>query len=341
MRLGRSIAAATTILLGWNAIAAAHDVGVAFVELQETPSGSYVLTAGAPPAVAHRYGPPVLPDRFELAEGPASTRQIQMGQLRYEFSAPDSRLTATDELLLDWPRVGAMVKIRWQDGTTVNRFFPRTTGGIPIDMSMLQAGSGSLLDTAWRYTNLGTEHILLGIDHLLFVLGLLLIVRDGWTLVKTITSFTVAHSVTLALATLGIVQVQPKAVDTLIALSIVFLAVEIMHAREGRKGLTVTSPWIVAFAFGLLHGLGFAGALNELGLPQSEIPAALLFFNVGVEIGQMIFVLAFLLLRWSFRRLEVHWPRWSEPLPAYAIGTFAMCWFLGRATLIIPGPWSG
>jgi len=119
------------------------------------------------------------------------------------------------------------------------------------------------------------------------------------------------------------------------------LAVEILHAREGREGLTVNSPWIVAFAFGLLHGLGFAGALNALGLPQSEIPVALLFFNVGVEIGQIIFVLAFLLLRWSFRRLEVHWPRWSEPLPAYAIGTFAMCWFLGRAALIIPGPWSG
>ena len=137
---------------------------------------------------------------------------------------------------------------------------------------------------------------MLGIDHLLFVLGLLLIVNGTWMLVKTITAFTIAHSITLALATLGFVNLPSTPVEAAIALSIVFLAVEIVNARRGRFSFTHAHPWVVAFGFGLLHGLGFAGALSEIGLPPDEIPIALLFFNVGVEIGQLMFVVAVLLL---------------------------------------------
>ena len=142
----------------------------------------------------------------------------------------------------------------------------------------------------------------------MFVFGLMLIVRRGIQLVKTITAFTIAHSITLGLATLGFVNVPGGPVEACIALSIVFLGVEILHARQGRHGLAYRFPWLVAFAFGLLHGLGFAGALSEIGLPKSEIPLALLFFNVGVEVGQLLFVLACLLV--------AHRPKFK---PAFAL----------------------
>ena len=156
---------------------------------------------------------------------------------------------------------------------------------------------------AGEYTRLGIEHILLGIDHLLFVLALLLITRGGWKLVKTVTAFTVAHSITLAAATLGLVHVAQAPVEAAIALSIMFVAAEIIHGAHGQPRLATHAPWLVAFVFGLLHGFGFAGALREVGLPQSDIPVALLFFNVGVEVGQLMFILAVVTILWLASRL--------------------------------------
>ena len=222
-----------------------------------------------------------------------------------------------------------LVRLQWSDGRTQT---------VRLDASK----TDFVVEAApnWRqltmaYMSFGVEHILLGIDHLLFVLGLMLIVRSPGTLVKTITAFTVAHSITLGLAVFGVVHVPSRPVDAAIALSIVFLGAEILHARRGKLGLTFRYPWIVAFAFGLLHGLGFAGALTSLGLPATDIPLALLFFNVGVEIGQLLFVIFFLVLAWAFRTLEVKAPQWSKPLPAYTIGTFATYWFLGRVAVIV------
>ena len=149
------------------------------------------------------------------------------------------------------------------------------------------AGTG---EVAWSYLVLGVEHILGGVDHLLFVLALLLIVRGGKRILITVTAFTVAHSITLVAATLGWVHVPGPPVEAMIALSIVFVAAEIVRGLQGKPGLTARAPWIVAFSFGLLHGFGFAGALAEVGLPQKAIPVALLTFNVGVELGQLIFV---------------------------------------------------
>ena len=180
------------------------------------------------------------------------------------------------------------------------------------------------------YITLGVEHILLGIDHLLFVLGLLLIVRDKWLLLKTITSFTVAHSITLAMATLGFVHVPQAPVEAVIALSILFLATELVKQQEHRASLTERYPWIVAFIFGLLHGFGFAGALSEVGLPQADIPLALLFFNMGVEVGQLIFVAAVLAVTWSITRLRIKWPLWVKEIPAYTIGSVAAFWCIER-----------
>ena len=172
-------------------------------------------------------------------------------------------------------------------------------------------------------------------DHLLFVLALLLIVRGPWMLVKTITAFTVAHSITLGLAALGFINVPSRPVEAAIALCIMFLCVEIMHVRQHNIGLIYRYPWVVAFAFGLLHGLGFAGALADIGLPQGEIPAALLFFNVSVEIGQLRFVAAVLLLAWMLRGLHVEKQNWAKVVPAYIIETLATYWFLERVGSIV------
>ena len=154
-------------------------------------------------------------------------------------------------------------------------------------------------------------------------------------LVKTITAFTVAHSITLALATLGFINVPPRPVEAMIALSIVFLCVEIVHARQGRTGLTYQYPWLVAFAFGLLHGLGFAGALSEIGLALSEIPLALLFFNIGVEIGQLMFVVVLLGIIWGLQRLQFQARGWARAIPVYVIGTLATYWLLERLEAIV------
>ena len=177
---------------------------------------------------------------------------------------------------------------------------------------------------------LGIEHILGGFDHLLFVLGLLLIVRSTRLLIKTITAFTLAHSVTLAMATLGFVHVPQAPVEAVIALSIIFLASELAKQHRGETGLTTRAPWIVALTFGLLHGFGFAGALTEVGLPQSDIPLALLFFNVGVEVGQLMFVAGVLCVTWMIKKMKFRWPVWVEHAPAYAIGSLAAFWFIQR-----------
>ena len=189
------------------------------------------------------------------------------------------------------------------------------------------AGKGEI---AWSYLVLGVEHILGGIDHLLFVLALLLVVSGSWRIVATITAFTVAHSITLVAATLGLVNMPGPPVEAIIALSIVFVSAEVIHGRNGKPGITARAPWVVAFSFGLLHGLGFAGALAEVGLPQTAIPVALLMFNVGVEIGQLLFVGAVLLVVAVVRRLSVSNYDWVTGAAAYAIGSVAAFWTIER-----------
>jgi hydrogenase/urease accessory protein HupE len=199
-------------------------------------------------------------------------------------------------------------------------------------------GSGEVAAT---YLRLGVEHILFGFDHLLFVLALVVLVREWRRVAVTVTAFTVAHSITLAAATLGFVNVPGPPVEATIALSIMLVSVEILNARRGKPSVTTRLPWLVAFSFGLLHGFGFAGALAEVGLPQHAIPVALLFFNVGVEVGQLIFVAAVLslirlllhaasqllepaLVQRTFDRLDV--------TVAYAIGIVAAYWLVERTT---------
>lgn len=226
----------------------------------------------------------------------------------------------------------AMVKVFWLDGQM--RVYT-LTGSQP--KVRLHGSADDARRDAWSYLYLGIEHIMLGVDHLLFVLGLLLIVRDRWMLVKTVTAFTVAHSITLAVATFGVARVAEAPLNAAIALSILFLGPEIVRRWRGETSLTIRHPWIVAFAFGLLHGFGFASGLAQLGLSMDEIPLALLLFNVGVEIGQLAFVFAILLLERSFRLLECHWPKLIERLPGYLVGTLGAYWTIQRVAMLLRG----
>lgn len=237
-------------------------------------------------------------------------------------------------MVLPWRRDGIMLSVTWLNGSVVQRLFSHDAGNITVPLAELQASSGSWINVAKRYTQLGIEHILLGIDHLLFVLALLMIVRGPWMLLKTITAFTIAHSITLGLATLGFVQISSRPVEAAIALSIVFLCVEIVHAQSGRIGITFRYPWVVAFAFGLLHGLGFAGALSAIGLAKGEIPQALLFFNIGVEIGQLLFVATILAVAWALKQLRYSQSGNARLASVYIMGTVAAYWLIERVDLI-------
>lgn len=190
---------------------------------------------------------------------------------------------------------------------------------------------------AGDYLVLGFHHILLGADHLLFVLGLLLIVHGGGALLKTITAFTVAHSLTLGLATLGWGRAPLAPLNASIALSILFLGPEIVRVWRGGTSLTIRSPWVAAFGFGLLHGFGFASGLSMIGMPRAEIPPALLWFNIGVELGQLSFVGLMLALVRSFRVLEMRWPVWGERAPGYAVGVCGAYWTIQRTVMMLLG----
>jgi len=206
----------------------------------------------------------------------------------------------------------------------------------PASPSMVVKGPAGPLDIAWDYTVLGIEHILEGIDHLLFVLCLIFLVRGTGPLVKTVTAFTVAHSITLGAAALGFVSVPTRPVEALIALSIVLLAAAVAGGVRKRSALALRRPWLIAFAFGLLHGFGFAGALSDVGLPQTDIPLALLAFNVGVELGQLLFIAAVLALIAILRFVTAQDVRWGARWAAarlvlvYGIGGVACLWTIQR-----------
>jgi hydrogenase/urease accessory protein HupE len=244
---------------------------------------------------------------------------------RIEF--PGLQLTITD----------ALVRYEFLDGTKGTALVH------PSRPWTVLAAASTRWNVARTYSWLGLEHIWGGVDHLLFVLALLLLVRGWQRVVATITAFTVAHSLTLAAATLGLVHVPQKPVEATIALSIVFVAAEIVHGRQGKPGWAARWPWLIAFAFGLLHGFGFAGALNEVGLPQNAIPVALLFFNLGVEAGQLLFVAAALLVVALARKglgarhpgFDARFP-WAWGVPPYAIGGVAAFWLIQRLAAFGP-----
>ena len=220
------------------------------------------------------------------------------------------------------------VRLNRLDGTTMTAVVRPTKPYAEL------RGERSWRTTAAEYIGLGFNHILFGVDHLLFVLGLLLIVRGTKTLMKTVTSFTVAHSITLAIATLGYASAPLPPLHAAIALSILFLGPEIVRSWRGQTSLTIRYPWVVAFLFGLLHGFGFASGLLTTGMPRAELAPALLFFNVGVELGQIGFIAVALILSRSFKALEMRWPLWVERAPGYAVGICGAYWTIQRTFIL-------
>jgi len=309
----------------------AHEMRPALLNIIEQQPGWYEVTWKVPtlpgynleiqpvlPASLAAYGPPASHD-VPGAKVQVSTYQAQEGGLAGETITIDG-LSAT--------QIDVMVRINFVDGTTQSAILR------PAEPSFTVPAPGTRAEIAWIYLRLGVEHILQGVDHLLFVLGLLLIVSRRWMLFKTITAFTIAHSITLFAATLGYVSAPIKPIEATIALSILFLGPEIVRVWRGQTSFTIRNPWVVAFAFGLLHGFGFASGLNTIGLPTTEIPVALLLFNVGVEVGQLLFVLAILMLEHFSRNvLAIRWPRWVTALPAYTVGSLGAFWTFQRVAV--------
>lgn len=323
------LAIALAVLLFWVTPASAHESRPAYLDIRELPSGQYEVLWKRPARGDQALG---------LSVGwPGSCSEVTAGTGRAVPGALVERGLidcGADGLVgqriviegLEGMRTDTLVRVAFGDGTAQSNLVKPSAPWVDIE------GPRPALAVSGEYFVLGIEHILLGLDHLLFVLGLTLIVRRTALLVKTITAFTIAHSLTLAAATLGFVAVPQAPVEAVIALSILFLASELARQGRGEPGLTARHPWTVAFAFGLLHGLGFAGALAEVGLPSAEIPLALLTFNLGVEAGQLAFVAAVVACLWAWRRVSVAPSRWRAGASAYAIGSLAAFWLIERVT---------
>ncbi len=312
----------------------AHEARPAYLELKETAPGRWSVLWRTPVLAGMRL-PVVLrmpdgarnlaePTVQELADSLVERRSIDAGPSglpgqRIEFAG--LQLAITDVL----------VRVDMLDGRSWTAIARPSQPWIEI------AASQTWVGLAGTYVGQGIRHILFGADHMLFVLGLLLIVRDRWMLVKTVTAFTVAHSITLAIATLGYADVPVLPLNAAIALSILFLGPEIVRSWRGDTSFTIRHPWVMAFAFGLLHGFGFASALTGAGLPRQALPLALVTFNVGVELGQLGLIALILALEQSFRILEVRWPRWVAALPAYTVGSLGAYWTVQRLALLLGG----
>jgi hydrogenase/urease accessory protein HupE len=312
----------------------AHESRPAYLELKETVPGRYdvlwrtPLLAGMrlpvrlvfPEAVRHV----TEPREHVLADSVVERRVIDVGTgglggQRLQFVGLQA--TITDVLV----RVSMLNGAHW---TVLVR---------PSQPWVEFTGAKSALEVARTYLVYGVEHIVFGVDHLLFVFGLLLLVQDRWMLLKTVTSFTLAHSLTLAVATLGYASVPMLPLNATIALSILFLGPEIVRSWRGETSLTLRHPWLVAFVFGLLHGFGFASALADAGLPRRDLPLALCTFNVGVELGQVAFVVLMVRLERSFQQLEIRWPRWVAMAPGYVVGTLGAFWTIQRTAMLFGG----
>ena len=300
-----------------------HDVdvtGVARVFLDEREIGEYSLS------IVDQQVPPLFNIERIL---PERCQGLTPGNFAYRFSC-DPVLSIEDQLSIPWSLEGVVVIARWNDGSDVSSYFPGDGNEIHVPLAELKAGAGSLSSLAVRYLILGAEHILFGIDHLLFIVGLLLLIQSFWKLIQTITAFTIAHSITLAFAVLGIFPVPNAPIEVLIALSILMLAREVIMGQRGKLTLVHSKPWIVAFVFGLFHGFGFAGALGELGLNDADIPLALLFFNLGVEAGQVAFICLLILLHSIYNRFFSSLVLSLYRGLAYGLGGIACFWFLER-----------
>lgn len=313
-------------------LALAHEARPAYLEIKETSPGRFdvlwrtPVLSGMPLPVALKF-PEGVRDLREPIVQDLSGSLLERRAIEFVGGGPaGNRIEIAG---LQGTITDVLVRVEMADGrkwTTIVR---------PSQPWVEIAVSQGWMTLCATYVAHGIRHICFGVDHLLFVLGLLLIVKDRLTLVRTVTAFTVAHSLTLAVATFGYADPPVEPLNAAIALSIFFLGPEIVRSWRGETSLAIRHPWVVAFIFGLIHGFGFAGALTSAGLPSGDLPLALLSFNVGVEIGQLGFVLLVVLLERAFRQLLIRWPRWAQVLPGYTVGTLGAFWTIQRTAMLL------
>jgi hydrogenase/urease accessory protein HupE len=309
----------------------AHEIRPAYLQIKETANHSLEITWKQP--LMGEYGLPLHPviSSGWLVDSLAGISYTESYLVKRWIIPPGHealdgqtiRIIGLEKTITD-----ALVQIMLPGNISFTYLLKPIRPFVQLNLSKPQA------PPVWQYIQMGIYHIWSGFDHLLFVLGLLLLVKKRSRLVWTITAFTIAHSITLALATLHIIKVPGAFTEAAIALSIVYLAVELLRHYKGMDGLTYQYPWLISFLFGLLHGLGFASALQDVGLPENNIPLALALFNTGVEIGQLAFVFVILLISAGIKKIDFQWPGWVYKTPAYLIGTLAMYWFIERLMII-------
>ena len=312
--------------------ALAHEVRPASLDVRELESGSVEL----------RWRQPVLGE-YTIAIAPI----LSSGWLDRE---PDRRIVTENSLIHIWQTnesienlagqtlwvrgldrtiTDVLVQVHYADGEIFSRLIKAADPSLEFSEKGI---AGASLE---EYFSLGLEHIWSGLDHLLYVFALILLIGNLRALIFTITSFTLAHSITLACAALGLVSLQSAPVEAVISLSIVYVAVELVHVKQGRPSLASKAPWIIAFVFGLLHGFGFAGALQEIGLPDQAVAFALLLFNIGIEAGQLLFVFCILLVFWGIKKIKPVFEAQIKKLAPYGIGPVASFWLIERLLIII------
>lgn len=328
----RQIIALCLLLSGfWSTPGVAHESQPGLLELRQLSSERWEVVWRAP----IYYGKPhparlVLPAEWEPLGEPSVQRLASADLYRQVVTVPPGSLNGS---IIDFPGLeqtitDVFVRLSRLDGSEASQVVR------PTRPQAVLRGERPWTVTAGEYLVLGFHHILMGIDHLLFVLGLLVIVHGSRMLVETITAFTVAHSITLGLATLGYANVPGPPLNAAIALSILFLGPELVRVWRGQTSFTIRHLWVVSFFFGLLHGFGFASGLSTVGMPRAEVPLALAMFNVGVELGQLAFVALILFSQRSMRVLAFRWPRWAELGPAYAIGSLGAYWTIQRTAML-------
>ncbi len=325
----RQIVISFVLLLLTNA-SIADEIRPGYLELNEQSPNTFSVLWKVPKnknqrSVIEVRFPVSCANKSDITSQTINNATIQRWYIQCSDSIVGQRITIQDT---SNSNTDVLLRMKWLDGEVSTAMIKPSTPFYTIPEK------SSNTDIATTYLWLGTEHILLGVDHLLFVFALLLIVNNTRRLIITITAFTLAHSITLGAATLGLVHVPQQPVEAVIALSILFLAVEIVHGQQGRPGYAARWPWLVAFIFGLLHGFGFAGALAEIGLPQQAIPLALVFFNVGVELGQLLFVLGVVLFTWLLHQLKQQkLLSRAETAVIYSIGGLSSFWLFERISL--------
>lgn len=309
----------------------AHEVRPAYLEITQQASGRYAMLWRTPVLSGMR-----LPVVLRLPADAHDVREPTVQELtdslveRRVIEAPDGLAGKPIQFVgLEATITDVLVRTALLDGTTSTTLVRPSRPWIDV------AATGGTLAVASAYLGHGVEHILFGYDHLLFVLALMLIVASRRALLATVTAFTVAHSITLALAALDVVRLPTAPIEACIALSILLLACEIVRLERGEPSLTARRPWMVAFAFGLLHGFGFATALSSIGLPHGDVPMALASFNVGVELGQLAFISLVIGVAVTARRFQAIIALERPVLRAapVAIGALAAFWLLDRLAM--------